>query len=56
MNPNILPPRMGKIVGQNLGVATGQGEEQLNSNLLNYAKKTTSFHILLVRMGLGKYI
>ena len=42
MNPIILPPAMGKIVGQtmlfNLGVATSLGEgKTVNSNLLNSA-------------------
>ena len=42
MNPIILPPAMGKIVGQtgffSLGEATSLGERKtLNSNLLNSA-------------------
>ena len=41
MNPIILPPAMGKIVGQTRffspGDATSLGEGKLNSNLLNSA-------------------
>ena len=41
MNPIILPPAMGKIVGQtrffSLGEATSLGEGKLNSSLLNSA-------------------
>ena len=39
MDPTILPPVKGKIVGQtklfSLGMATGLGERKLSSNLLN---------------------
>ena len=41
MNPIILPPAMGKIVGQirffSLSEATSLGEGELNLNLLNAA-------------------
>ena len=60
MNPIILPPAMGKIVGQtgffSLGEATSLGEGKLWIQTCETPlKKLTLCHILPERRGLGKY-
>ena len=59
MNPIILPPAMGKIVGKtrffSLGEATSLGEgKTLNSNLLNSALKIDLVSYPARAEGLGK--
>ena len=58
MNPIILPPAMGKIVGQtrffSLGEATSLGEGKLISNLLNSVLKIDLMSYPARAEGLGK--